>query len=69
MRARAKERDRDRRRSSGNNLTSGMVPRIVRRNERVTERTAAELESCKQDFFCGMKNLSESFHLIPKVLN
>ncbi|XP_066917257.1 E3 ubiquitin-protein ligase UBR5-like isoform X2 [Clytia hemisphaerica] len=46
LRSRAKERERERRRSSGTNLPSGMVPRVVRRNERSSERTANEIENC-----------------------
>ena len=49
LRNRAKERDRnERRRSSGNNLPSGMVPRVVRRNDRGgSDRTSSEIENCK----------------------
>ena len=45
LRNRAKERERERRRSSGANLPSGMVPRVVRRNESISERTLNEIEN------------------------
>lgn len=45
LRVRSKERER--RRNSSGNLQSGMIPRIVRRNERNMEHTAAEIEACK----------------------
>lgn len=44
LRVRSKERER--RRNSSGNLQSGMIPRIVRRNERNMEHTAAEIEAC-----------------------
>jgi hypothetical protein len=53
LRNRAKERERERRRSSGANLPSGMVPRVVRRNESISERTLNEIENreCFQILF------------------
>jgi len=46
LRARAKERERERRRSGSNALSPGLIPRVVRRNERASERAVAELENC-----------------------